>query len=83
MADVKVYSTDHCGFCMAAKRLLKSLEIDFEEINLSSDPQELRSLKERTGMMTVPQIFINDRFIGGYRELADLKEKGELEKLLG
>jgi glutaredoxin 3 len=82
MADVKVYTTNFCPYCVAAKRLLKQKGVEFEELNLSDDPAELAALKNRTGMRTVPQIFIKDRLIGGFDDLSQLDQSGELDKLL-
>jgi len=83
MPNIKIYTTDYCSYCMRAKELLKRKAIPFEEINLEHQPEELVKLKQRTGWRTVPQIFINDRLIGGYQELAALDRSGELDQLLG
>jgi glutaredoxin 3 len=77
-AKVKLYTTNYCPYCVRAKRLLESKGISFEEINLEGQPEELSRLKERTGWRTVPQIFINDKLIGGYDELAALDRQGKL-----
>ena len=82
MSQVIVYSTTFCPFCVMAKRLLTSKDIDFEEKNLTGDYDALNDLKNRTNHRTVPQIFINDKFIGGYEELAELNSTGELDKML-
>jgi glutaredoxin 3 len=79
---VKVYTTSYCPYCVRAKRLLQSKGIAFEEINLEGKGDELMVLKNRTGLRTVPQIFINDELIGGYDELAALDRSGKLDKLL-
>jgi glutaredoxin 3 len=68
---------------VAAKTLLKNKNVSFEEINLQNKPDEMVALKKRTGLMTVPQIFINDELIGGYSELSALEQKHELDALLG
>ncbi len=83
MAKVVVYTTGYCPYCVRAKDLLKRKGTAFEEINLDGKAQELENLKKRTGLRTVPQIFINDQLIGGYSELSALDAKGELDKLLG
>ena len=82
MSKIKLYTTTFCPFCVRAKSLLKGMKLDFEEINLTGKYDELRALKERTGFMTVPQIFINDTLIGGFQELSSLKSSGELERML-
>lgn len=80
---VTVYSKDYCPYCDRAKSLLESKGVAFEVIELQDKPAEFQALKERTGLMTVPQIFIGDKLIGGYSDMADLDRKGELDKLLG
>lgn len=78
---ITLYSTNYCPFCIRAKKLLKSKNLDFKEVNLSSNPEELIKLKQKTGMQTVPQIFINDKLIGGFQELYALEESGKLDSL--
>ena len=75
----KVYTTIHCPFCVRAKELLDSQGIDYETIDLSDNPEELMALKERTGMRTVPQIFIDGEFIGGFQELVAFQNSGQLK----
>lgn len=82
MAKVIIYSKTYCPYCVKAKRLLSSKNVSFEEIMLDDTPEAFADLKQKTGMMTVPQIFINDRLIGGYTDMAELDEKGELDNLL-
>jgi glutaredoxin 3 len=82
MAKVLIYEKNVCPYCVAAKRLLAQKGIDFETISIDGKPDEYEALKKRTGMMTVPQIFINDKLVGGYTDLAALDEQGELDKLL-
>jgi glutaredoxin 3 len=69
MKNVVVYSMNNCGYCEAAKSLLNSKSIPFEEINISSNPEARADLVAKTGHRTMPQIFIDDKFIGGYTEL--------------
>lgn len=82
MAKVVVYSKTYCPFCVRAKNLLDNKGVAFEEIMVDDDPQLFADLKKKSGMMTVPQIFIDDKLVGGYTELAALEEKGELDPLL-
>lgn len=77
--NIKVYSTSHCPYCDAAKRLLQERKLPFEEIDVS-DPDKKEELKKKTGWRTVPQIFINDQLIGGYQELAEMDRNGKLKK---
>ena len=82
MAKVVIYSKVRCPYCVAAKNLLGSKGVAFEEIMMDNKPEEYAALKARTGMMTVPQIFINDQLVGGYDELSALNEQGKLDPLL-
>ncbi len=83
MPRVEIYATPFCPFCVAAKRLLKEKGAQFAEINVMMDRAERRRMMERAGgRHSVPQIFIDDRHIGGCDELYDLERQGELEPLL-
>ncbi len=74
-----MYSTRYCGFCVAARRLLQRRGYVFEDIDVSFDNAlRNRISKEAGNYRTVPMIFIDDRFIGGYEELAALDRNGEL-----
>jgi glutaredoxin 3 len=81
MPKVKVYTTQYCPFCDAAKRLLNGRGILFEEIDVT-DAVPREALKRRTGWRTVPQIFFDEELIGGYQELATLDASGELARRL-
>lgn len=82
MAKVIMYTKAWCPYCTHAKRLLESKQQSFEEINLEDDPAAFEELRKKTGMRTVPQIFINDELIGGFQELSELDQQGKLEPLL-
>ncbi len=83
MTQVTMYTKTFCGYCMAAKRFLKNRGIEFEEINIQSDPDLRREMLDRAeGRFTVPQIFIDDQAVGGYTELRALGHSGELDQLL-
>ena len=82
MKKIRVYSKDWCPFCDRAKALLKHKGLDFEEINLEGKAQEAEALFAETGFRTVPQIFIGEACVGGFQELAQLEQSGELDQLL-
>jgi glutaredoxin 3 len=82
MKDVTMYSWDYCPFCIRAKRLLDDKGIVFKEIKLDGRNAEMIALIEKTGMRTVPQIFVGDHFIGGFTELAEADRSGKLDQLL-
>jgi glutaredoxin 3 len=78
---VHVYTTPSCPYCVRAKRLLEARGIPFVEIDVAHDDVLRAEIMERTGRRTVPQIFIDERSIGGFEELAALDEAGELAGL--
>jgi len=83
MAKVQVYTTPYCAFCVRAKMLLERRGVEFEEIDVSGDPELRTKLVEMSGgRRTVPQIFVNDAIIGGYEELMALDDAGKLDDLL-
>jgi glutaredoxin 3 len=82
IADVKVYTTKVCAYCVRAKALLTKRDVPFEEVDVSSDDAKRTWLVQTTGKRTVPQIFIDGRPVGGSDELHELDRSGELEKLL-
>jgi|TARA_B100001250_G_C19817430_1_gene799501 glutaredoxin 3 len=79
---VKIYTTNICGYCAAAKKLLERKSIKYEEINMTSDKSLQMKIIKETGLRTVPQIFIKDKHIGGYSELRDLEASGSLDLLI-
>ncbi|APX61935.1 MULTISPECIES: glutaredoxin 3 [Acinetobacter] len=83
MAEVIIYSTTVCPYCVRAKQLLERKGVEYKEINLSKeDPQVRLDLMQRTNHRTVPQIFINEQFIGGFDQLYALEREGKLDELL-
>lgn len=83
MQNVEIYTTQLCGFCHAAKRLLAQKGVSFSEIDVSRDPALRRAMMDRAGgRHTVPQIFIGGRHIGGCDELYALERSGRLDPLL-
>ncbi len=83
MAKIEIYTTPFCPYCLAAKRLLTSKGVSFEEIDVSADPQLRIAMQERAnGRGTVPQIFIDGTHVGGFDDLSELDAAGELDPLL-
>ena len=80
---VVMYTQALCGYCAAAKKLLKAKGVGFEEIDVTMDSARRREMIERSGRRTVPQIFIGEQHIGGYDDVAALNKAGELDSLLG
>jgi len=78
-----MYSTAVCPFCLRAERLLNSKGVtDIEKIRVDLDPRQRDEMIDRTGRRTVPQIYIGDRHVGGFEELAALEHAGKLDSLL-
>ena len=79
MAKVTVYTTTYCPFCVRAKDLLKQRGVAFEEIRISDDDdQAWDDLYVRSKMKTVPQIFVDEKILGGFTELAEQDKKDQL-----
>ena len=84
MAEVKIYTTSVCPFCIAVKSLLNTLDVTFSEIRLDRDPAlRLRLAEENNGWRTVPMVFVGDQMIGGFSEVKALHKDGRLLPLLG
>ena len=83
MKKVTMYSGTPCSYCEAAKALLTSKKILFDEIDVWKDKDKAKEMLQRTnGARTIPQIFIGDQYIGGNQELQEANRNGLLEKLL-
>jgi glutaredoxin 3 len=83
MAKVEIYTRDWCGYCARAKRLLSERGAEFAEYNVGDDAAALQAMQTRApGRTSVPQIFIDDRHIGGCDDLVALDGAGQLEPLL-
>lgn len=82
MKNVTIYSTDWCPYCQKAKKLLESKGVKYDEINVDQKPNLREEIVAKTGMKTIPQIFIGDHFVGGYSELSKLDSDGSLDHLL-
>ena len=81
MSRVTIYTTEPCGFCRVAKSLLTKRGVSYTEINLAKDPTGRAELVRITGMMTFPQVVIDDEPIGGYQELVQADRAGRLAEL--
>jgi glutaredoxin 3 len=82
-AGVVMYSTGFCGYCDRARALLQRKGVTVTEIKVDEDASQREAMLKRSGgRRTVPQIFIGERHVGGFDELAALERAGELDKLL-
>jgi len=83
MARVKIYSTATCPICEKTKTLLTKWNIPYEEVRVDQDRDSLKEMLEISNhARTVPQIAIDDRWIGGFSELTELHMDGELDDLV-
>ena len=83
MKKVTMYTGDPCSFCDAAKALLKTKNVEIEELDIWKDSTKAKEMLQRTnGARTIPQIFIGNHYIGGNDQLQEANRTGELDKLL-
>ena len=82
MANVVIYTKEHCPYCLMAKELLSSRQVTYTEIRIDLDEDKLEEMIRLSNRRTVPQIFINGQSIGGYDDLATLAKSGKLNALL-
>lgn len=80
MHKIVIYTKDSCPYCRMAKDLLTARKLTFEEIRVDLDPAKLQEMIERSKRRTVPQIFIDDKAVGGYEDLAALVQSGKLDQ---
>lgn len=84
MAKVFMYSTGICPYCVMAERLLRARGVaEIEKIRVDLEPARRAEMMEKTGLRTVPQIYIGETHVGGYDDLVSLDHAGELTELLG
>jgi len=83
MAKIEIYTKAFCPYCTRAKRLLDSKGVSYEEFDITmGGPKRAEMLQRASGRSTVPQVFIDDRHIGGSDDLAALDRGGGLDPLL-
>jgi glutaredoxin 3 len=83
MAKIEIYTWSTCPFCMRAKKLLDRKGAEYTEYDITGDEAARAKMVQRTGgPKSVPQVFINDKHIGGCDDLHELDYDGELKTLL-
>lgn len=80
---VEVYSTAMCPYCSRARHLLEKKGVPFTEYRVDKNPDLRAEMEQRSHRSSVPQIFIGNRHIGGFDDMAELDIDGELDELLG
>jgi len=83
MPRIEIYTKAFCGYCVRAKRLLENKGVAFDEYDITlGGPKRAEMLQRAQGRSTVPQIFIDDRHVGGSDDLYELERSGRLDPLL-
>jgi glutaredoxin 3 len=79
MSKIEIYTRPGCGYCSAARNLLKARSLSFTEYDVYAEPEKKAELSERINYSTYPQIFINSQSIGGFDDLALLDRQVNLQ----
>jgi glutaredoxin 3 len=82
MPSVRIYTKHNCPFCVRAKALLGKKGVSFEEIDVEGNDELRTWLVEASGQMTVPQIFVGERSLGGFSDIDALDKQGKLDPIL-
>lgn len=82
MPEILIYTANLCPYCTMAKKLFEKKGVGYSEINVDSKPGLRQEMMQQTKRRTVPQIFIDDRHIGGFDDLHALESKNKLDPLL-
>ena len=83
MVKVEIYTSALCGYCSRAKNLLEKKGVNFIEYDVTFDSGKRQEMSARTGKTAVPQVFIDDKAVGGSSDLIELDVDGELDDMLG
>lgn len=82
-AEVVIYSTGFCPYCVRARKLLEAKGVQFKEIRVDWDAKERQEMETRSGRRSVPQIFVGDLHVGGFDDMWALERGGKLNRILG
>ena len=80
-AGIVMFESNWCGYCRAAKRLLASKGWDYESLVVDGNDSLRAEMTTKTGLTSAPQIFFGERHIGGFDDMAELEENGELDQI--
>ena len=81
-APIVIFTIYGCPFCQNSVKFLKQNNLPFKAINIGNNAKMMTNLAQSTGWKTVPKVFVKGIFIGGYNELMQLAESGELRAML-
>jgi glutaredoxin 3 len=82
MAEVVIYSSGYCPYCIRAKMLLETKQVDYQELIVDGEPALRAKMQQLSGRTSVPQIWIGERHVGGFTDLWALESNGELDEWL-
>lgn len=83
MPKITMYTTGFCPYCKMAESLLQARGVQhIDKIRVDLQPERRAEMMEKTGRRTVPQIYIGERYVGGFDDLSMLDRQGELAALL-
>ena len=82
MADILIYSSAICPYCVAAKNFLKSKGLDYREVRIDLDASARKEMLDRSKRMSVPQIFVNGTHVGGFDDMVALDRAGNFSPML-
>jgi glutaredoxin 3 len=82
MADILIYSSAFCPYCVAAKNFLKARGLEWRELRIDTDPEARQAMMSKTQRTSVPQIFVNDTHVGGFDDMVELDRAGKFQPLL-
>lgn len=79
---ITVYTKNYCPYCVQAKALLDSLGAKYSNVDITNDQDKMIEISQKSGLLTVPQIFVDDQCLGGYTDIQKLHQEGKLLSLL-
>lgn len=83
MKNIVLYTKDYCPYCKRAAAILKKKKVEFKEVDVTNDQASFDKVIEKSSCTTVPQLFVDDAFIGGFDDMSSLDSKEELNDILG
>lgn len=82
MKRTQIYFKDWCPYSRRALQLLTAKGVEFDAIDVTNDTARELEMRERAGRTSVPQIFVDNRHLGGFDDIAALDSRGELDRIL-